>query len=387
MVWSWGVGGGGAEFCTGIWAAAKPAYKETISKKAVVSENERMARSALVGRGVVAGLRVDRKGRKSFRSAQLDLNFAPTRIMGVIAWFVSQNILVAQLHADLGRNVRKIIKMLDGENAAARQFRNLRQERRTVELLWRAIAITKGVVNADGIELGIGFLNQPLDIAFVVPTMIIPSIGKNEQGTLGVMCTPHLAKAEVDGVQQGGAAFGGSKQHAALQVFHAVGEGTGEFGALIEADQKKLVLRISGFKELQSGFAGFVHFVGHAAVKIENHANGDGHIFRGEADDFLFQGVFKDAEIVLFEASDQAVVRIGYGDIDQGEIDVRTNDFSRSNFQARRIFADDIHSCRRRSWIGRWWGRILGVTKQGKEKHRTNEQVGPTKQRKYASLT
>jgi hypothetical protein len=35
------------------------------------------------------------------------------------------------------------------------------------------------------------------------------------------------------------------------------------------------------------------------------------------------------------------------------------------------------------------WGRILGKTKllQGKEEYQTNEQVGLTKKRKYASLT
>ncbi len=40
---------------------------------------------------------------------QFNLNLSPPGVVDVIAWSVSQYILVAQLHADLGRNVRQIM--------------------------------------------------------------------------------------------------------------------------------------------------------------------------------------------------------------------------------------------------------------------------------------
>ena len=99
-------GGGGAAFVTGTCADAVPANNAKINKNKEASGAQ--ARSS-VGRGVIAGLGVDRKGREAFGRVELNLDFAPARVVDVIAWFVSQYILVAQLHADLGRNVRQII--------------------------------------------------------------------------------------------------------------------------------------------------------------------------------------------------------------------------------------------------------------------------------------
>src|SRR5215469_9939370 len=117
--------------------------------------------------------------------------------------------------------------MLDSENAATREFRNFGEQRRAIQLFRGAIPIPKRVEDSDGIELGIGFLDQALDIVFVVPTMIIPSIRKNEQGTFGVMCTPHLAEPQINSVQKRRSAPWRGNQHAALQVLDAVGERTG----------------------------------------------------------------------------------------------------------------------------------------------------------------
>src|SRR5271157_1089825 len=133
--------------------------------------------------------------------------------------------------------------MLDGEDAASSQFRNFTEQRRSVELLRRSTTISERVKKSDGIELGIRFFDQALDIVLVVPTMIITSIGKDEQGTFGVVCTPHLAEAQVDGIQQRRPAPGGSEHHAALQVLHTVGERTGQLRAFIETHQEEFILR------------------------------------------------------------------------------------------------------------------------------------------------
>src|SRR5208283_30699 len=170
--------------------------------------------------------------------------------------------------------------MLDGEDAATSQFRDFTEQRRPVELLRRSTTISKRVKNADGIKLSIRFSDQALDIVLVVPTMIITSIGKDEQGTFGVVCTPHLAEAQVDGIQKRSPAPGGSEHHAALQILHAVGERTGELGALIEAHQKEFILWIGGLEEFHGGIAGFANLVGHAAAKIKDDSDGDRDVLR-----------------------------------------------------------------------------------------------------------
>src|SRR5260370_35026664 len=155
--------------------------------------------------------------------------------------------------------------------------------------------------------------------------MNITYIGKDEQGTFGVVCTPQLAKAKIDGVEERGAPLGNSQHHAALQIFHTVGERTGQFSALVEADEEKFILGIGGLEELNRGLARFADFVGHTPAKIKNNHGGDGHVFSGKLDNFLFDCFFEDAEIVGFQAGDQAVVRIRNGDVDERQVHVKMN--------------------------------------------------------------
>src|SRR5208337_748583 len=107
---SWSGGGGGGIVCTGICARDGPAKKSRVSDKARPAKNiERGIRRSSVRRRVVTGPGVNGKRRKALGWGQFDLDFAPPGVMDVVAWPVSQNILISQLHADLGRNVRKII--------------------------------------------------------------------------------------------------------------------------------------------------------------------------------------------------------------------------------------------------------------------------------------
>jgi len=319
-------GGGGGGVWTWIWAeAGDTKTKRKISAVTRIEERflvslemtDFKARSKSVRRSVVAGLGVDGQGREALGRTEFDLDLAPAGVVSVIAWSVSEYILVAQLHADLGRDVREIIKMLNGEDATARQFGQLSEKRGTVEFFRRTIAITKRVVNADGVELGVRFLNEALDIVLVVPTMIIASIGENEQGTFGVMCTPHLAQTKVDSVQKGSPALRGSHHHSGLQIFDRVGEGTSKLGALVEAHQEKLVLGVGGLKELEGSFAGLVDLVGHATAEVEDDADGNGHVFRREADHLLLDVVLKDAKIVGFEPGNETIIWVRYRDIDE----------------------------------------------------------------------
>ena len=48
-------------------------------------------------------------------------------IVGVLAWAISDDILIAQLHADFGGNVRQVLQAAYREGAAAGQQRQFRQ--------------------------------------------------------------------------------------------------------------------------------------------------------------------------------------------------------------------------------------------------------------------
>ena len=235
---------------------------------------------------------------------------------------IAQNILVTQLHSDLGGDVRKVVQILDRENTASGHVRDFGKQGGPIQLFRRPAAISARFINSDGVELAIGFLNQPLDIALVVPTMIIASIGDDEQGPLGVMCTPELAEAQIDGIQEGGAAPGRGEHHAGLQLLDAVGENAGELGALVEADQEEFILWVGGLEELDGGFAGLGNLVGHAAAEVEDDADGNGHVLGGEMDNLLLDVVLEDAEIFGVQTGDQAAVGIGDSDVDQSQVHV-----------------------------------------------------------------
>src|SRR5579864_2614781 len=149
-------GGGGTLGAVGICASAA-AQKRTAENATNVRAPGSTQGKLLVAWRVVTSLRVHVERRKPFRRAQLDLDFSPARIMCLIARPISQDILVSQLHANFRCNVRKLVQVLDREYPAARHFRDFAQQRRTVELFRRTIAVTKRIKNADGIELGVGF--------------------------------------------------------------------------------------------------------------------------------------------------------------------------------------------------------------------------------------
>src|SRR5258708_33880585 len=100
-------GGGGGGTATGICANEAPAANSAVNnRQAITSPKDGKRLLVSVSRRVVSGLRISREGRESLGGAQLDLDFPPTRVMNVIAWFVSQYILIAHLHADFRSNIR-----------------------------------------------------------------------------------------------------------------------------------------------------------------------------------------------------------------------------------------------------------------------------------------
>src|SRR5437016_11026479 len=94
-------GGGGTELGMGTWAKAAEAKTAAaqIKRERPRREAKRRLNCSVAG-GVISGIGIDAEGRKPLGCAQLDLELAPARVVGLVAWSIAENILVSQLHAD-----------------------------------------------------------------------------------------------------------------------------------------------------------------------------------------------------------------------------------------------------------------------------------------------
>ena len=80
-----------------------------------------------------------------------------------------------------------------------------------------------------------------------------------------------MAETQIDSVEQSSSALGRGKHQAALQVFNTVGKRTRQLGALIEGNQKKLILWIGSLKEFHGPLAGLAKFVAHAPTAVKDY--------------------------------------------------------------------------------------------------------------------
>ena len=186
----------------------------------------------------------------------------------------------------------KSVQASPPQGAAARHLRQIRTDKAgpNCSSVVRAAA---GLVEPDGVNLDVRFSCILADIRFRVPAMIIASIRYDEQRLLCVVCSFHLAQAQINSVEQSRFSMRRSKHQMILQFFDAPGERTRELRAVVEIDQEKFVLRIRGAEELHRRQPRFFNLVGHAAAHIENHADGNRHVFAGEAHNFLLAVVFE----------------------------------------------------------------------------------------------
>jgi len=128
------------------------------------------------------------------------------------------------------------------------------------------------------------------------------------------------------------------KENAALQIFNTVGEGASELCALVETDEKKLVLWIGSLEKLQGGFLGLSDFVGHTPAEIEDYANGYGDVFRREILNLLLYVIFEDTEVVGLQPHNHAVMWVGHRKVDERQFHVNTDGLTLlTNDPARRV--------------------------------------------------
>ena len=179
-------------------------------------------------------------------------------------------------------------------------------------------------------SIGRPYLQQLLDFT----TVIVASIGQNEQRAPPVTCLAHLTEPQINGVKERCATLGCGQHHLALEVFNAVGKGAGEFGALIEAHKKEFVIGISSLEELDNCLTRTGNLVAHAAAVIEDHADRNGNVFRGKGRDLLFNIVFKHAEVSGIETRNLAIVGIGDRHIDQGGVYIQVKTLTASDGDA-----------------------------------------------------
>ena len=188
------------------------------------------------------------------------------------------------------------------------------------------------VEKSDRVKLEIRFLHELANVRLAVPAMIIASVRYDEQRVLGVVCSFHLAQAQINSVQQRRLSMRRRKHHVILQFLHAAGKRTGQLGAVVEIHKKKFILRIRGAEKLHRRQARLFHLVRHAAAHVENHADGNRHVLAGEAHDFLLAVVLKDAEIFLLQAGDQPPVGVRHRDRNQGNVRLSLERFAFFDF-------------------------------------------------------
>ena len=127
--------------------------------------------------------------------------------MRLITRPIPQNILVAQLRADLRSDVRQVVYILDAESAPAGEFCHFIEQRGAIEFLRSAAAISERLKYADGLQLSIRLPHQPLDIFLAVPAVVISSVRDDQQGSFAVSSGAHFAQAQIDRIEKRSAAF------------------------------------------------------------------------------------------------------------------------------------------------------------------------------------
>src|SRR6266481_823440 len=92
--------------CCGCCAEV-PTEKVTLIATRKNAPRKTARRPWLLVRGVVPGLGINIEGRKSLGWPQFDLDLPPGAVVSRVARFVSEDILISELHSDLRGNIRQ----------------------------------------------------------------------------------------------------------------------------------------------------------------------------------------------------------------------------------------------------------------------------------------
>src|ERR1700733_5475707 len=148
-------------------------------------------RAKLVARCEISGPRKDLYRRQGLRGEQTNLKLSASSVARSITWAIPEYILIPQLHTYLRCDIRQIGQVANRESTPAGQLGHFGKKFRSFFLLDRFIFAL--IENANGIQLNVRFFQILANVGFAVPTMIIASVGDDEQSLFRVLCAFHLA--------------------------------------------------------------------------------------------------------------------------------------------------------------------------------------------------
>src|SRR5882762_5907384 len=133
---------------------------------------------------VIPSFRINLERRKSPWGVQLYFDFTPLTIVNGVLRSIPDHVLVSKFDANFGGDVGQIVRIIDGERTASGEFRNVAQQRWPETFLIGSEVV---VVNTDGVDHYVGFLDEGLDFIFCVAAVVIAAVGNNQQGAFGIL--------------------------------------------------------------------------------------------------------------------------------------------------------------------------------------------------------
>src|SRR5262249_8435375 len=158
------------------WATMRvgPQAKNAATSK----ELETIPTTVLPRRCIVSRFGVNVQMRQTLGRNELYLYLAPVAILGLVAWTISQHILVAQLDPNFGGYIGQFVGIVQSKHTAAGHIADLGEQGRAGDFLLLGGPSRK---NADRVNLDVGFFDRRLDLALGVAAVVVAAIGNDEQ--------------------------------------------------------------------------------------------------------------------------------------------------------------------------------------------------------------
>src|SRR5215475_8841451 len=153
------------------WATIRvgPQAKNATTSK----ELETIPTTVLPRRCIVSRFGVNVQMRQTLGRNELYLDLAPVAILGLVAWTISQHILVAQLDSNFGGYIGQFIGIVQGKHASTGNIADLGQQGRAGDFLRLGGPSRK---NADRVNLDIGLFHHRLDLALGVAAVVVAAV-------------------------------------------------------------------------------------------------------------------------------------------------------------------------------------------------------------------
>src|SRR5580658_1455506 len=206
------------------------------------------AEIALLQRRIVAGASMDGERRQSGPWSHLNLHFTPLAVACQVRGPVADEILVAQQGGNPLADIANSGEIFNAEESTAGLLTQL------VQQLWPGAFLggwKVGIEDSNRINLHVGLPHLRAQLALGVAGVVVGAIGNHQQSLSIVPRFLHLVQAEINGVDQRGAMAASHCCQAVLEVFDRAGKVLDQLQAIIETDDKELIIRIGLLDEPQ----------------------------------------------------------------------------------------------------------------------------------------